>query len=336
MTVKKLALHPRYDDLYKQIKKRSESVETAARQQQGSGWVNAHEALPSLVAPVAAQAAPTVPSDAVAQAHDRLPFWPDSVRAVPNGVLRSALFSVVARGKRRYMERELVAAMAGVEIRYTGVRLDQKDLDVWSAVLHVARTQSLADECHITGYQLLKLQGLPDQTENYRTLDERLSRLSATAVDVKVRGSSYEGSLIDEVYRFEKSKRSKDYVIKLNPKISSLFSRENFTHLDREVRHELHNQQLAMWLHAFYSTHAQPYPLKIETLLALCGSSAKTLSSFKQKLLSALEVWEKVSNDRGQPVSFRVEDGRVHVERQPSASQMRHLAKKETPRRGPA
>ena len=32
-----------------------------------------------------------------------LPLWPDAVRAVPNGFLRSALFGAIAKGKRRYI-----------------------------------------------------------------------------------------------------------------------------------------------------------------------------------------------------------------------------------------
>lgn len=44
----------------------------------------------------------------------------------------------------------------------------------------------------------------------------RLSRMKATGVDVKVGRYSYEGSLIDEVYRDEVSR---EYVIRLNPRL---------------------------------------------------------------------------------------------------------------------
>ena len=60
----------------------------------------------------------------------QLPLWPEPVRAVPNGFLRSALFGAIARGKRRYIDGEQLAALDGVEIRYKGQRLDQGDLDV--------------------------------------------------------------------------------------------------------------------------------------------------------------------------------------------------------------
>ncbi len=59
-----------------------------------------------------------------------LPLWPESVRGVPNGFLRSALFGAIAKGKRRYIDGEQLAALDGIEIRYTGQRLDQGDLDV--------------------------------------------------------------------------------------------------------------------------------------------------------------------------------------------------------------
>ena len=45
----------------------------------------------------------------------QLPLWPQPVRAVPNGFLRSALFGAIAKGRRRYMDKELVAAVDGVE-----------------------------------------------------------------------------------------------------------------------------------------------------------------------------------------------------------------------------
>ena len=73
----------------------------------------------------------------------KFPPWPDAVRAVPNGILRSALFGAVAKGRRRYINGEDLAAVDGVTIRYKGERLDQGDLDVWESVLHAVRLQEL-------------------------------------------------------------------------------------------------------------------------------------------------------------------------------------------------
>lgn len=72
----------------------------------------------------------------------QLPLWPDAVRAVPNSFLRSALFGAIRKGRRRFIKGEQIAAVDGIEIRYTGERLDQGDLDVWEALLHAARDQN--------------------------------------------------------------------------------------------------------------------------------------------------------------------------------------------------
>ena len=73
----------------------------------------------------------------------QLPMWPEPARAVPNGFLRSALFGAIAKGRRRYINGEDLAAIDGVTIRYKGERLDQGDLDVWESVLHAVRLQEL-------------------------------------------------------------------------------------------------------------------------------------------------------------------------------------------------
>ena len=41
----------------------------------------------------------------------QLPLWPEPVRAVPNGFLRSALFGAIARGKRRYIDGEQLLSL---------------------------------------------------------------------------------------------------------------------------------------------------------------------------------------------------------------------------------
>ena len=50
----------------------------------------------------------------------RLPLWPAELRTCPSCVLRSALFGVVQRGRRKALERAILATWEGVTIRYTG------------------------------------------------------------------------------------------------------------------------------------------------------------------------------------------------------------------------
>ena len=145
----------------------------------------------------------------------QLPLWPEPVRAVPNGFLWLALFGAIAKGKRRYIDGEQLAALDGIEIRYTGQRLDQGDLDVWESVLHAVRLQELGSQCRLTSYALLKLMGKTDTGKNRATLNKRITRLVASALTVKQGRYSYIGSLIAGA---AKDEETQEWVIELDAK----------------------------------------------------------------------------------------------------------------------
>lgn len=276
-----------------------------------------------------AQPEPDAEQQAAAPA--RLPLWPDAVRAVPNGFLRSALFGAIARGKRRYMERELVASVEGIEIRYTGLRLDQGDLDVWASILHTVRNQDLGSKCRVTSYALLKLMGKKDTGGNRETLHARITRLRANAVEVKQGRYTYIGGLLAGA---AKDEETQEWVIEIDAKIRPLFADDQFTQLEWAVRHALDGQPLAQWLHGFYASHAKPFPMKIETLHRLCGSEAGEMWKFAQTLRKALDDVAEASAAYGQPFSHEVRGGDlVCVEKKAQGAQRRHLAKKATPRK---
>jgi len=253
-----------------------------------------------------------------------LPVWPSAVRGIPNGVLRSALFGVIKKGERRYMQKERIAALEGIEIFYTGQRLDQGDLDTWISGLHFSRLQEMGQCCHFTAYSILKLMRKTDSGKNREILDTRLSRLNATAVRIKSGKYSYEGSLIDSVYRDEDTR---EYVVVFNPKMQALFASAQFTLIDLDVRQELDGKPLAQWLHCFYASHAKPFPYKATTLLTLSGSENSNPHSARQKLFKALDAITEASNRHAQPFSYEIQGDLVHVKKSPSRSQQRHLKK---------
>ena len=255
----------------------------------------------------------------------QLPLWPEPVRAVPNGFLRSALFGAIAKGRRRYINGEDLAAVDGVTIRYKGERLDQGDLDVWESVLHAVRLQEMGSQCRVTSYALLKLMGLTDTGKNRATLHTRIERLVANAVTVKQGRYSYMGGLI----RFAaKDEETQEWVIELDEKLRPLFAADQFTQIEWGVRHALGGHQLAQWLHGFYASHAKPFPIKIETLHRLCGSEAGLLSDFAKKLRKALDAVAEACEANGEGFSYEIRGDLVYVEKKASGAQRRHLAKK--------
>ena len=255
----------------------------------------------------------------------QLPLWPEPVRAVPNGVLRSALFGAIRKGRRRYMEREQVAALAGTEIFYTGPRLDQGDLDVWESALHLLRDKDLGTECRTTSYALLKLMGLKDTGGERQNLHKRITRLAANAVEIRQGRYCYIGGLLHEAFKDEETQ---EWVLVLNPHLRALFAPDQFTMIQWSVRRSLSGQPLAQWLHGFYSSHAAPHPIKVETLYKLSGSEAGELWKFTQTLKKALDAVARACAAAGELFEWRIEDGLVYVTRTPTKAQRRHLAKR--------
>jgi len=262
----------------------------------------------------------------------QLPLCPETVRAVPNGFLRSALFGAIAKGRRRYINGEDLAAVDGVTIRYKGQRLDQGDLDVWESVLHAVRLQELGSTCRVTSYALLKLMGKTDTGKNRATLHERITRLRANAVEVRQGRYCYIGGLIAGA---AKDEETQEWVIELDAKLRPLFAADQFTQVEWAVRHALDGQPLAQWLHGFYASHAKPFPLKVETLHRLCGSEATLMSDYAKTLRKALDAVSEASATHGEGFGYTVRGDLVHVEKKAQGAQRRHLAKKAAKPRKP-
>lgn len=254
----------------------------------------------------------------------RLPIWPDDVRAIPNSMLRSALFGV-ARGPRAYLEGVQIPAQAGIEISYTGPRLDQGDLDALITVMHVARAQALGDQCFVSTADLLRRLGLTDGSANAKTLKERLTRLRSGTVEIRADGITYVGGLISRAARHD---ATGIWVIVLDSSVRALFESSMYTHVQWSVRQALHKRPLAQWLHGFYASHAAPFPIAIETLSALAGSSNSDPYSAAQKIKKALHEVVQASAAHGEPFAHEIKNGLVYVSKTPSRSQRKHLSRK--------
>jgi TrfA protein len=214
----------------------------------------------------------------------QLPLWAEPARGMMNATLRSALFAAVCSKDRRFMNRELIAAVNGVEIRFKGEQLNQEDLDVCAEVFHLARLHPLGDTCHTSAHGLLKALGRHTGKYEHEQLHASLIRLQAHSVEINGPRLDYFGSLVLEGV---KDKLTRQYVIKLSPKLAPLF-RQGWTGLDPERRRQLRRKPLALWLDAFYATHEEPYPYKVETLRDLSGSRTERLRRFREALRRAL------------------------------------------------
>ncbi|WP_422910406.1 plasmid replication initiator TrfA [Pseudomonas sp. MAC6] len=256
----------------------------------------------------------------------QLTNWPDGVRGVPNITLRSAIFSSSRSSCHTYLQRAEIYSQRPTQIRYTGPRLDQGDLDVWIALLHIARRKMMGKSFKTSAYELLKQQGKTDAGNNRKTLYKRLFRLAAATLEISATRYSYTGGLVDSIYRDE---ITHELVISLNPELSKLFGPNEFTLVDWSIRRSLNAKPLAQWLHGFLSSHAEPLPMPVDTIMMMAGSHDTSTSSREQNLRRALTALQLASNLHEQPFSYEICGGHLHIKRKPSNSQSRHLGRKQ-------
>jgi len=185
---------------------------------------------------------PEKPETALPTLVVQLPLWPEAKRGVPNSTLRGALFAAVQGKGRRYMKGELLAAQRGVAVRFTGMQLDQSDLDVWEQALHLARHHPLGTRCHFTARGFLKALGR--RTGDREWLKGAFRRLAGAVVEITHGRWTYGGTLL-EFYRDEDAGR---YVLKINSKLADLYASTRWTAIDWEQRHKLGGKPLARLL----------------------------------------------------------------------------------------
>ena len=237
-----------------------------------------------------------------------LPLWPEPKRGTPNSFLRSSLFAAIQSKDREYLEGVILFSQKGITVKYTGMRLNQEDLTLWETLVHLARETSLGSECSFTAHGILKAMAMPTGGVNHKRLHAGIIRLTGGVVEVTHGEREYFGTLIDGGKR---KKGENYYSLRLNKELICLYGDTQYTAIDWTQRLELRRKPLAQALHAFYSSHREPYPVKLETLHKLVGSQNSQLKGFKRLMKAALEALVAI----GFLQSYQIEGDLVSVKR---------------------
>jgi hypothetical protein len=226
--------------------------------------------------------------------------WSDDKRPASNPLLRSALFGAIRPGKRRLLDWEPIASLNGIELQAAGPRLDQNDLDAYLGLLHLQMRHPLGEDVRFRMSELLAALGKQKgygKRGSATILHKRLERLMTAAIKIRWSKYSYAGHLVDYIAQAQK-KDDDRYVLRLNSHLATLFAPHQYTLLDWAQRRQLSGQPLALWLHAFYSSHNEPYRLTVEKIRELSGSENRTLRDFRRELRQALATLAQVTGWR--------------------------------------
>jgi len=214
----------------------------------------------------------------------RFPNCPPEKQAAPSSLLRSALFGVVRRGKRSYLEDVEIASWQGLSIRYTGQKLMQSDQDVWLACVEACARQK-STNIVIPQREFMRL--CSTKITNPKWLFKTLERLVFANLKLESHRFQYVGSLIFSAMR---DKESGHIEISLNPKMLGLFG-GNVTHIDTTQRHAL-KMDLAKWLQGYVCSHKstwqKPHFISLEKLRDLSGVEISAIRDFRVKIKKAM------------------------------------------------
>ncbi len=238
----------------------------------------------------------------------QLPLWPESKRGTPNSLIRSALFSAIQSKDRQYLKEATLYSQQGITVKFTGEQLNQEDLSLWETLVHLAKEHPLGNVCNFTAHGILKSLGLSTGGDQHKILHSGIIRLTACAVEIIHDGKKYFGSLVESGATDELSSH---YTISLNRQLIRLYSETTWTAIDWDQRTQIRRKPLAQALHAYYSSHRTPYPVKIAFLQRLSGSRNLQAASFKRQCRAALDELMKI----GFLESYSIEGDTVTVKR---------------------
>jgi len=249
--------------------------------------------------------------------HDNelLPHIPKDKRIAPNDLIRSALFTVSNHNTpREFLKNQKIGSFRSTDIIYTGEELRQDDEDVWLQIIYSASIQKSHDVT-FKPYTFLSQLGWAQRTQYCDRLKSSLNRLSATTISIY--NTHFEkGIAFSLVRKFEwhtDGEQLKNWKVWIEPEVMKLFGElgKMYSKIHWEQRKKL--KPLAKWLHAFYSSHAEPEPIHLDRLMELCGSKMKSLKHFKANLKNS--IIELVKIHFIDPNVFIDENSFLHVTR---------------------
>lgn len=246
-----------------------------------------------------------------------LPLWNEEHRGVPNPMIRSGLFGTKATNNRQYLKGEAIASLSNFNIVYKGEELLQDDLSVWLALINMAARQRIGDAIFFSGYELVKDLGWRMHSDSYNRCKESISRLKANELKIQVKAgdSGYAGSLIREYAWAAPSPAGETkWMVRFEPMIAELFREDTVTFLAWEQRRQIGPRAtLALWLHSYFTSHREPFPITIQKIHELCKSDEKELRFFKRRVKTSLERLVEI----GFLASFSIEGDTLHVKKAP-------------------
>jgi len=216
--------------------------------------------------------------------------WSDHMRALPNDYARSALFTVRnKRVPREALQNSLIYSVGlDVKINYTGVELRAEDDElVWQQVMEYSKRSPIGEPVCFTFYELCKDLSWSINGRYYKKAEECLSRLQATSMSFESNrvGRLDSLSLISRFSILDRGKKNSICQVMLDEEMIILFAGDYYSRFVWDKYKKL--SPIARRMFDYFSSHKNPFPLKLETFRLICGSQSTRPRKWKEQVNTA-------------------------------------------------
>lgn len=222
----------------------------------------------------------------------KLRQWPEEVAAMPTELTRTSLFGLPSdrNGERKELDKTKLDSRKDIELIYSGKSLSAKDETAWLACLRIGRSVPLGQRIYMHKTDLLRELRLKNTGPNWKTLSNRLDRLSTASIKANFSRGNKSYSITMGFMKWGIEHETGKMFIRLDPDGAALF--ENLSYQPWDVRLSLKTDVAARVL-SYVSGHekGKPHHLPLLDLKSWCGYGGRP-DKFRVVAIAALKELE--------------------------------------------
>lgn len=231
-----------------------------------------------------------------------LPGLEPTMRAMPNHIARSSLFAPLSKThQRRFLNDYILISRRDVEIKFTGVQLDESQADVWMQLMYIASSSPIGEPFDVRSASILGAMGRQIGGAEYRWLRRAMEALykATLIIDVvnkyRIGDGDSDGDGIRMIDRFKYDASRKQYTLVIDPRWVAMYSNQEFARIDWEKRLAIkRGQDMAKTLQRLVATSADKVQRYGLDWLKAKLQYTSPLRKFRSALCAALAELERV------------------------------------------
>lgn len=240
-----------------------------------------------------------------------LPGMEEFLRAMPNHIARSSLFSPVARGRKKIHAGSVLVSRGDAEIKFWGEQLDEAQADVWMQAIYEATGVPLGEPVVVTRASFLRGIGRDTGKSQYEWLHRTMQALSFAMLVIEVKQAGKHKLAIGQVRAlhlvdgFDFDPRAETYSLRIDPRWKQMFSNREFALIDWGKRMQFgRGQDMAKALQRLIAASSDSVQRHgLDWLKAKLGYGSP-IRKFREALLAAMRELERLE---------LIADGRIEM-----------------------